>query len=290
MQLVPFPLLLGLVAVAVAADPLAAQGRGRGRAEEIQNRVGVFFSDAAAPAAQGDAAIDLAQSDLVRAAAGAGQLAVLYLYDSRDSQDAREQFERALFGGDELGIMLRCFHCGRIDLAGDPALAARHQKQAPLFVVFDQHGKAGEPVSMSGYKASPRALEAQLVKAAQGAVKPSLAAFAKEYGGFVRDLEQVVNKKRIAKERLAKAGNDQQKAQEADKDLTAIEKEEKQLLAREQDLLGKRRLPERPAGARRLGGRAFGAGDGRGEGRGDGRPGEGRGGESGGGAGRGGNG
>jgi hypothetical protein len=246
--------VLSLCLLSALADAAPAQGgRGRGRAEEIQNRVGAFFSDTPAPPA-GDKAADLTMCDLVRAASGYGQPVVLYLFDGGDDKDVREQFERTLFASDELGIQLRCFHCGRIDLAKADALKARYGKQAPLFVVFDKDGKASEPVSMSGYKASATTLGKALVKAAQGAIKPSIEAFAKEYGGLVRDLEQAFAKKKTAQERQAKAGADKQKRAEADKDLEVAEAAVQKLLDKEKALLTKVTLPERPADAQRLGG------------------------------------
>ncbi|MFY9341038.1 MAG: hypothetical protein WAT39_01020, partial [Planctomycetota bacterium] len=240
---------------ACAADLLPAQGRGRGRAEEINNRVGAFFTDTKGPAPEGDKAGDLAKADMVRAAAGVGQLSVLYLVNGSDDADVRDTFERTVLGGDEIGIMLRCFHCGRVDLKDEPALAAKFGKQAPLFVAFDKDGKAGDIVAMAGYKAQPKALETVLVKAAQGTIKPSLTAFAKDYGGLVRDLEQVLNKKKLAKERLAKAGADKEKRADCEKDLAGAEKDEQKLVEQESTMLGRIGLPDRPEGARRLGGR-----------------------------------
>lgn len=240
------------------ADAAIAQGGGgfrRQRAEEIMNRVGAYFTDVKGPLPDGDKAGDLATIDFVKAAAGAGQPTVLYLADSSDDQDVRDQFERALFANDELGIELRCFHCGHVDLKAEPLLAAKFQKQAPLFVVFDKDGKAIDTVPMSGYKPSAKGLETALIKAAAGVVKPSLAAFAKDYGGLVRDLEQAMAKTKNAKERLAKAGGDKGKKAEVEKDLAALEKEEQKLLVREQDLLTKLNLPARPADAKRLGNR-----------------------------------
>jgi hypothetical protein len=253
------PIVAVFTAMLLAAPAFAQGGRGRGRAEEVQNRVGAFFVDAPAPAAAADGkAGDLAATEFVRAAAAKGQPAVLYLVDTRDDQDVRDQFERALFGGDEIGILLRPFHCGRIDLKAVPELAAKFGKQAPLCVAFDKDGKAGEVVAMSGYKASTKALETALGKAATGVVKPSLPAFAKEYGGFVRDFEALLARKKLASEKLARAGADKGKRADAEKDLAGIEKDEAKLLASEQQILGKAPLVERPADAKRLGGRAFG--------------------------------
>lgn len=249
-----------VVAALLLALPAPCQGgRGRGRAEEVQNRVGAFFVDVPGPAAAADGkAGDLAATEFVRAAMGKGQPAVLYLVDSRDDQDVRDQFERTLFGGDEIGILLRPFHCGRIDLKAAPELAAKFAKQAPLCVAFDKDGKAGEVAAMNGYKASTKALETALGKAATGLVKPSLAAFAKEYGGFVRDYEALLARKKLASEKLARAGADKGKRADAEKDLAALDKEEAKLLAGEQQILGKAPLVERPADAKRLGARTFG--------------------------------
>jgi hypothetical protein len=234
-------------------------GRGRGRPEEITNRVGAFFTDVAGPATDGDKVADLGTIDLVRTAVGAGQPTVLYLYDSGDDEEVRSQFDRAVFAGDELGIELRCFHCGRIDLAKESSLKAKYGKQAPLFVAFDAKGKPAE-LSMAGYKASASGLGKLLEKQGAGTVKPSMAAFAKSYGDLVRDLEQVIAKKKQAEQKQARAGGDENKRKEADKDLKEAEAEQQKLLDKEKDLLAKNRLPERSDKAVRLGGRGFGRG------------------------------
>ncbi|HEX5053817.1 MAG TPA: hypothetical protein VFZ65_18700 [Planctomycetota bacterium] len=262
---IPRTCMTSLAATLLVAALVPAQGggRGRNRPEEIQNRVGVYFSDIAGPATEGDKVADLNTCELVRAAAAANQVTVLYLYDSSDDRDVRETFERALFGSDEMGIQLRCFHCGRIDLAKDEALKAKYIKQAPLFVVFDKDAKPSD-ISMNGYKVAGNGLEKLLEKAAQGVVKPSLASFAKEYGGFVRDMEQLLNKKKLATTKQAKAGADKGKRLEAEKDLKVVEGEEQKLLAKEKELLEKVKLPERPADAQRLGDRGWGGGGGRG--------------------------
>lgn len=244
--------------LSLACAALHAQGGrgGRGRTEEITNRVGAFFTDIAGPATDGDKVADLATCEMVRAATGNGQPTVLYLVDSGDDQDVRDQFERTVFGSDEIGIELRCFHCGRIDLAKSAPLKARFQKQAPLFAVIDKEGKLVETVAMNGYKASAPLLAKALERAGAGTVKPSLEAFAKEYGGLVRDLEQALAKKKLAQERQAKAGADKGKKAEADKDLEAATTAVDKVMDKEKALLAKHRLPERPANAVRLGGRA----------------------------------
>lgn len=259
----PAVFVLSCCLVATCVQSAAAQGgRFRGRPEEITNRVGAFFSEASAPAAEDGKPVDLARCDLVQAASGAGQPSVLYLFDGGDDEDVRQQFERAVLGSDEIGIMLRCFHCGSIDLQKAEALKKQFAKQAPLFVTFDADGKAAETAAMSGYKASAKALEGALQKAAQGAVKPSLAAFAKDYGNLVRDLEQLLSKQKALKERQAKAGADKAKKAEIEKDLAALEKEQQKLLDKERGLFEKVKPVERPASARRLGAPNFGGGRG----------------------------
>jgi hypothetical protein len=244
--------ILFLTAATFVSDA-TAQGRGRfrPRPEEIDHRVAVHFQDAAAPATEDDKVADLETTELVRAASSSKQAAVLYLYRGGETE-AREAFERELFGDEALAIKLRLFHCGRIDLDQHDALAQRYGKQAPLFVVFDADGKPGSPVSMAGYKASDK-LEAQLDKAGKGLAKPSLDAFAKSYGNAVRDLEQALTKKQALEERLAKAGDDKQKRAEIDKDLAAAAAEEQKARDAERGLLERVRLVEPPAGAHRLG-------------------------------------
>src|SRR5262245_12412411 len=138
------PALVVLSAILVLRADLAAQGYGRRqRPDEILNRVGAWFSDTAGPVPGDGAAVDLASAEFVKAAVGAGHPSVLFVVNGNDDQDVRDQFERALFT-DEIGINLRAFACGRVDLAKEPTLATKYGKQAPLFVVFDREGKDSE--------------------------------------------------------------------------------------------------------------------------------------------------
>jgi hypothetical protein len=252
MQFVSFASAIAL-SLCLAPEASAQGGGGRWRRpEEITNRTGAFFVDATGPATEGDKVADLGTIELARTAKSANQMVVLYLVDSGDEQDTRDQFEGALFANDELGIELKFFHCAKIDLAKEPALKTKYTKLAPLFVVFDANGKPAE-LSMSGYKPSVSGLTKLLEKQATGTVKPSLAGFAKTYGGIIQDLEQVLSKKKQAQQKQAKAGSDQGKRAEADKDVKALEAEEQKILGKEKDLLGKVRLPERDAKAQRLG-------------------------------------
>lgn len=251
MQLLP---VAALAAALLFADAVSAQRGGRNRRpEEIQERVGAYFADTGGPAVEGDKVADLDTCELVRAAAASGQPTVLYLHDGTANEQVVGEFEKLLFRADALGIKLRCFHCGRIDVSKEPALKGRFGDDAPLFVVFSAAGKAEKPLSMKGYKANPSDLEALLDKAAKGSVKPSLEAFAKGYADLVRDLEQVLAKKELASQRRTRAGDDPGKQKKADKELEEADAERKKLLEKEQAMLEKLKLPARPAEARPLG-------------------------------------
>lgn len=283
----PLP-LFALALAAVLADPALAQrggGGGRGRPEEIQNRVACRFAEVTAPAAAGDRAPDLATADLVRAAANAGQLTLLYLYDGGDAETLRMQFERTLFGNDTIGVHLRFFHCGRVDLAKAAALKEKYGKDAPLFLVYGKDGKQVAEVGMAGYKASGSALTKALEKAGNPLFKPSLSAAVKNYEELLRDLEQLLAKRKLVEERQGRATGDdasaKQKRAELDKELKDLADDQQKLEQKETDMLQKLRMPVQSADAVRLGGRGE---RGRGEGRG-GRPGGGEGGRTGGGEG-----
>ena len=254
--------LISTLAVALfAADTLEAQRRGGGRnrtrrTEEITNRVGVFFTETDAPKTDGDKVADLNTIDLVRAAASANQVTMLYLHDGEAEQSVVRQFESILFRadktGDVLGIKLRMFHCGQIDISKEPAMKARYGKDAPLFIAFDKTGKELPKVSMRGYKAKASALEGLADKASSGAFKPSLKTTAKKYAKIVEGLEEALKDKKDAEQDATKAENKADR-QKAEKQIAAAQKKEDKLLEAEEKLLAKIRQPER--GSRKIGGR-----------------------------------
>lgn len=248
---IQFACAAAFAAALLSADAICQGGRFR-RPEEVTNRVGVFFADQAGPASDGDKVAGLETTEVVRAAIAARQPAVLYLVDGSADEEVRGQFERQVFGSDELGITLRCFHCARLDLAKETALAAQFAKKAPLFVVFDAEGKASE-VSMVGYKPSTSSLQKALDKAGAGTVKPSLGAFAKQYASMVRDLEQLLAEQKQHQDKLARAGADANKKKAIEKELAGVAAEMQKLLDKENEFLAKQRLPERPSTAQRLG-------------------------------------
>ena len=260
----PIQLFLAVALALLAAETLEAQrrmgGRNRGpwrRPEEITNRVAVYFREVRGPETKDGKVADLGTIPLVREAAAAHQVAVLYLHDGALEDRPVRTFESALFRadvrGDELGIKLRLFHCGQIDISADPALQGRFGKKAPLFVAFDKSGKELRPVSMTGMKPNPTALESLLDRASRGAFKPALPSFAKKYGKLVQDLEKVLKQRAAAEEAQAEAGGDRAKQNKANKQLEAAGEAEQKLLQEEQELLAEMRFPER--GSKRLGGR-----------------------------------
>lgn len=271
-------LLATLALSSLLTTPLEAQrgggGRGAGaaagrggmrdawrRPDEIKSRFAVSFRDVQAPKVEDEKVAPLETIELVRAAAAANQATLLYLYDGKADEKVVGEFEDKLFrgdaAGDELNLKMRCFHLGRLDIGSDPTLKDRFASEAPLFVLFDKDGKESKRVPMVGYEADGRALEAALDKAGKGAVKPSVAAFAKKYDDLLDDLEQLLKDKQAAERDLAKAGNDKAKQKKAEKEIEELTKAEQKLLEKEKELLEKAQLPERPEGGAQAGGGRF---------------------------------
>lgn len=257
-------LLATLLVAVITADTLEAQQRGGGnnrrnrwrRPEEISSRVGAYFTKTEAPKTDGEKIADLNTIDLVRAAASAGQVTVLYLHDGEADEAVVTQFENALFrqdkSGDELGFKLRMFHCGQVDISKAPAMKARYGKHVPMFIAFDKDGKELPKVSMPGYRAKASALEGLLDKASSGAFKPSLKTLAKKYADIVKDLEAVMKAKSEGEQEATKAENNADR-KKAEKAIATAKKQEDKLLKAEEKLLEKVRQPAR--GATKLGGR-----------------------------------
>lgn len=255
--------LLATLAVAIfTADTLEAQRRGGNnrsrwrRPAEITTRVGAYFTETDAPKTDGNKVANLNTIDLVRAAASAGQVTMLYLHNSEADRNVVRQFENLLFRadtlGDVLGIKLRMFHCGQIDISKSPAMKARYGKDVPMFVAFDKTGKELPEVSMPSYRAKASALENLVDRASSGAFKPSLKTFAKKYAGIVGDLEAAIKAKSDGEQKSTEAENkaDRKKAEKA---IEKAQKQEDKLLKAEEKLLEKIRQPAR--GDTHVGGR-----------------------------------
>ena len=100
------------------ADYLARPGKAVVAIQAINSETGTCLIPYARPPA----------IDLVRAATSAGQVTMLYLHNSEADRTVVRQFENLLFRadtlGDVLGIKLRMFHCGQIDISKTPAMKA----------------------------------------------------------------------------------------------------------------------------------------------------------------------
>ena len=259
--------LIATVIVAfLATDSVEAQRRGGGRGgnrnqwrrpAEISNRTAVYFSEVEAPATNADKVADLNTIDMVRAAAATGQPTLLYLHDSEADKRVVQQFESQLFrsepSGDKLGLKLRMFHCGQIDISQDQALKNRYGKKIPLFVAFDKAGKELKQVSMAGYKAKVSALEAQIDQASTGAYKPSVKSIVSKYVKIIADLEAALKAKASAEQDKTKANGDRSKIKKAERAIEAATKLEEKQLKLEEKLLEGLRLPA--LGDKKVGGR-----------------------------------
>jgi hypothetical protein len=249
-------LILATIAVCLAAPAFAQRG-GRGRSEAILARLGNYFVDTQVPATGGDMAADpLAEVAMVKEAASAHQLSLLYLYDPKANETKHQQFEQVLFGNEELNIALRCFRCARIDVSANAEAKAGFGKQAPLFVAFNAEGKRAGEVSMAGYKAVVNPLVQMLAKAATGTVKPALPDFVQRYRGVVHDLEMIEGRRKAIDERMSRlTDKDGERRAELEKDKKTLADDEQKLLATEKELLQKAMVPARDPKAQRLGGR-----------------------------------
>jgi hypothetical protein len=237
-----------VVAIALFASELTAQ-RGRRRSEEILERVGTYIGEAKLPAAE-EGKDRLASVSTVADAVQKKELSVLYLFDTANDVPKRQQFEAVVFGSEEVGVAMRCFHFARVDLAGDTDMVGKYGKKLPVFVMFDEHGKPAGEVSFAGYKATINPLTDALGKAAAGHVKPTLALFVSDYREFVRELEVTQQQRKTLAARIE--GADPSKRPALEKDAADLEAREKKLLATEKDLLEKAKVPERSPDAKRF--------------------------------------
>jgi len=248
------------VTLSLLVAPALAQGGGgggRGRSEAITNRVGCFFVegkvDAKADGAAGDAADPLQAVAAVREAAAAHLPALVYLFETKSDNRKREQYEQTMFGSDELGISLRPFRCIRLDVTSEPRFA-KYLARTPVLAAYDHDGKPQGEVSQVGYKAAMNSVSVLLGKAAAGHVKPSLQTFVESYRGLVRDLEVNEARKKTARDRMGNLGEkDTVRRAALEKDLKQLDLDQKQLEAREAELLKQAQVPPRPKEAVRLG-------------------------------------
>ena len=247
-RLPPLAVLTSCLALLAATMP--AQRGGRGRPEAILERVSCYLvTEKLPPAAAG--ADRLASVGLVAGAKAKQELVLLYLFDSGAEAPKRETFETVMFGNEELGVALRCFHFARLDIAGDAELGTRYGKRLPTFVAFDANGRNVGDVSFTGYRAAIGPLITLLEKASAGHVKPSLGVFTSEYRKVVHDFEMFEARRKTLGDRQEKA-SDPAKKTAIDKDLAELDAEQKKAAAAETRLLEQAKVPVRDAQAKRF--------------------------------------
>ncbi len=229
---------------------LPAQRGGRGRPEAILERVSCYLVTEKVPAAA-EGQDRLAGVAMVAGAKGKQELALLYLFDSAAEAPKRETFESVMFGNEELGVALRCFHFARLDIAGDAELGTRFGKRLPTFVAFDANGRNVGDVSFTGYRAAIGPLITLLEKASAGHVKPSLGVFTSEYRKVVHDFEMLEARRKTLGDRQEKT-SDPAKKTAIDKDLAELDAEQNKAAAAEAKLLEQARVPVRDPQAKRF--------------------------------------
>ncbi len=249
---------------AAAGNPNQNQNRQAARrSDATYDRVGAWFTDVRI---EGEPAVvdpEAKKKDYIGAlpfvtkAKEEKTRSLVYVYDPTTDADAHTAFDMAMFQ-DEIGIATKLFVCARLDLTAASAklLLERYRDEAPLFVAYDDDGVEVGIVSMQGYKASPKKLEALLSKAVGKDVEGGLSAFVRSYGDVCKDLEALEKKRaelEADEDKVDRA--DKQKQAELARERKELDNEEQQLLVKEREVLEAGKPPARPAGAVRLGGR-----------------------------------
>lgn len=250
-------IVVGLACWGADSNAQGGMGRNRGRAREVQERFGNFFVAVSLPVGEAKDRFD--ETSFVADAKKEQQLAVLYLANKKGDANAHENFETTLFANEALLVTLRRFRCGVLDMTEHPVTLAAYEKQLPMFLAYDAEGKRVGEVSMRGYKPNSGPLIALLDRAAKGHGKLTNANFVKTYRSFLNKLEVLAGRRTAYEQQKAglEGGDarDRAKLAKVEKELAELEAEEKQLLEEEKKILEAAAVPERPAGAERLGGR-----------------------------------
>jgi hypothetical protein len=214
-----------VLAAAVGVVDLAAQ-RG-GASPEIQNRLGAYFVDVKLPPADTvGGKIALEATTLVEAAVKDKQLAFLYIYDPAQLPEKHPQFEQVIFGHAEINTGLRCFVCGRVNLAENPHAKAEFGNKTPLFIAFNEEGKQVGEVSIANYRAKASPIIGLQRKAHAGHGKMSLESFVIGYRKFLRDYQIYQGRKTVLEQKRTRL---QQKSPVPAGKLRDVENEEKEL-------------------------------------------------------------
>ncbi len=260
-MLYPSRFLISALALAVGVANTASAQRGRGPSEAILSRSGSYLVDVKLPKpdAEQNGKIPLGACSLVESAVEDGHLTFLYLYDPNKNVTKHAQFEQTVFGHAEIRTVLRCFQCGRVNLAKDPAALAEFGERAPMFVAFNAKGQCAGEVSMGHYKVTATPIIKLLERAARKHAKLRLPKFVKQYRKFLNDYQVYEGRKRTLEQkrrRLEQKSSPQaSKLADVDKQEQTLEKGKGKLLLLEKKLLRKARVPPRDPKAKRLGDR-----------------------------------
>lgn len=237
-----------VLAVAVSAVDVAAQRDGP--SEEITSRLGAYFVDVKLPQADTiGGKIALEATTLVEAAVKDKQLAFLYIYDPAQLPEKHAQFEQVIFGHAEINTGLRCFLCGRVNLAENPHAKAEFGEKTPLFIAFNEDGKQVGEVSIANYRAKASPIIGLQRQAHAGHGKMSLENFVIGYRKFLRDYAIYEGRKSVLEQKRTRL---QQKSPVPAAKLKEVENEEKELeveleklLVAEKQMLGLANVPTR---------------------------------------------
>lgn len=241
-------LVVVVLAVAVGAVDLAAQ-RG-GPSEEIRSRQGAWFVDVKLPKPDTvGGKIALEATTLVEAAVKDRNLAFLYIWDPEQLPAKHAQFEQVIFGHAEINTALRCFLCGRVNLAENPHAKDEFGRKTPLFIAFNDEGKQVGEVSIANYRAKASPIVGLLEKAHAGHGKMSLESFVTGYRKFLRDYQIYEGRKKVLEQKRARL---QEKSPVPAGKLKDVEKEQAELdvdlekmLVAEKQMLEAAKVPTR---------------------------------------------
>lgn len=252
--------LVGLVLALSTANTLVGQGgqgrQRRGPPEAVIQRWGTYFANETLPSLQDLKKGDnrLAATELVRNAAQAGELSLLYLYDSRADQRRLAAFEQALFKQPKVVVGTRLFQCGRIDIAGDSHAIKIYGGSTPSLTLFNKKGALACFVPMKGFHIAPAKVVSAMRKTAKGYAKLTFDGWVRRYNKFLHEMTLMdFRKKAMAARRTRLEGREEKRKQlqlrGIIRDEEKLEKEEQKLMDSEDKLLELAKVPERDSGA-----------------------------------------
>ncbi|MEE2886573.1 MAG: hypothetical protein VX951_03990 [Planctomycetota bacterium] len=245
--------LVGLLLALSTADTLASQGRERrGPPTAVVERWGTYFTTESLPSLQDLKKGDnrLAATELVRSAAQAGELSLIYLYDSRADQRRLDAFEQTLFKQPKVIVGTRLFKCGRIDIADDSHAIKTYGSSTPSLTLFDKKGKLAGFVSMKGFHITPAKVISAMRKTAKGYAKLTFDGWVRRYNKFLHEMNLMDFRKKAMAARRTRLEGREEKRKKLQlrgiiQDEEKLEKEEQKLMDSEGKLLELAKVPER---------------------------------------------